>query len=231
MISEAIRSSLDLTPHAFGSIVGNVDNGTYAFNLWSHLQDRAPLIGSTSTLVELTNNLDYNTSASGNNIYFSDMDNPLVSNVIGNVYIPGPSSASNYTIRIKQTVPTETKLYLRDNIGPTLTSDPWSVVSCSNCSAYRSDVLLFESTFTPIPASEVYEYVLQNVGARPWDRDAVDIRLINDVRNRTGRICTSQNNVGGWPVLQENHITLDIPLNPHEKINGITNLERWLYEN
>jgi len=49
-------------------------------------------------------------------------------------------------------------------------------------------------------AAAAYTTVLDSVGASRV-RDAVDLRVIADVRNRTGRIIDSQNDVGGWPTL------------------------------
>jgi hypothetical protein len=45
--------------------------------------------------------------------------------------------------------------------------------------------------------------VLATCGARPWDRDPIDARIVNDVRNGTGRIIDSENDVGGYPVRPE----------------------------
>jgi hypothetical protein len=50
-----------------------------------------------------------------------------------------------------------------------------------------------------IPGSQVKEYVLANTGARPWDQDAVDRRIVQQVRNGTGRIPDSEQKVGGYP--------------------------------
>lgn len=52
------------------------------------------------------------------------------------------------------------------------------------------------------PADQVYERVLKDAGAIPWRRDPVDQRIVEGVRNQTGRIIRSQNEVGGWPNLK-----------------------------
>jgi hypothetical protein len=49
-------------------------------------------------------------------------------------------------------------------------------------------------------ALEAYEAVLNGAGASLW-RDAVDERVVNDVRNGTGGIISSEAEVGGWPDL------------------------------
>jgi len=60
-----------------------------------------------------------------------------------------------------------------------------------------------------LPASEVKEYVLTNAGARPWDRDAVDRRIIQQARDGTGKIPDSEQEVGGYPNLPETHRAFD----------------------
>ena len=60
-----------------------------------------------------------------------------------------------------------------------------------------------------LSASEVKEYVLANAGARPWDRDAMDRRIIQQVRDGTGKIPDSDQEVGGYPNLPENRHAFD----------------------
>jgi len=81
------------------------------------------------------------------------------------------------------------------------------------------------------PASEVEAWVLANAGARPADRGPVDARVVNDVKNGTGGILASQENVDGWPALAENRRELTIPGNPSgdDGGDGYTNLEEWLH--
>ena len=81
------------------------------------------------------------------------------------------------------------------------------------------------------PSSEVEEWVLANAGARPADRDAVDDRIVRDVRERTGTIPKSQEDVGGWPKLEVNRRELTVPDQPNEDDDGdgYTNLEEWLH--
>jgi hypothetical protein len=49
----------------------------------------------------------------------------------------------------------------------------------------------------------VLNSVLANCGARPWDRDSIDARIVADVRNGAGRIIDSEQEVGGYPVRPE----------------------------
>ena len=60
------------------------------------------------------------------------------------------------------------------------------------------------------------EYVLKYSGARPNDRDEVDIRLINDFYSGTGKIIDSQNEVGGYPQVEPTYRKLLPRLGPIE---------------
>src|SRR4029078_258580 len=46
-------------------------------------------------------------------------------------------------------------------------------------------------------ASSDSEALVAHAGARPWDRDAVDRRLINEVRSGGGLVIDSEGDVGG----------------------------------
>jgi len=85
--------------------------------------------------------------------------------------------------------------------------------------------------YTVKPAAEVEEWVLATAGACPADRDSVDARVINDVKNGTGKIIASQEDVGGWPELEEDRRELTLPDNPNgdDDGDGYTNLEEWLH--
>ena len=86
-------------------------------------------------------------------------------------------------------------------------------------------------------------------GATLPKRDGVDLRIIADVRNRTGHIIDSQTQVGGWPNLESAPAFIDsdndgLPddweikhgLDPTNNLDnnldndgdGYTNIEEWL---
>ncbi len=63
---------------------------------------------------------------------------------------------------------------------------------------------LSETPFWPeglkiIPSGNVRDHVLDNAGAFNWDRDTIDMRIIDDVRSGTARIINSEKEVGGYP--------------------------------
>jgi hypothetical protein len=53
------------------------------------------------------------------------------------------------------------------------------------------------------PSAQQIAATLAACGARPWDRDPIDARIVADVRNGTGKIIDSEQEVGGYPVRPE----------------------------
>lgn len=51
-------------------------------------------------------------------------------------------------------------------------------------------------------SQEVKNFVLKNAGARPWDRDDIDKRIIQQVENGTNRVIHSEQEVGGYPEIK-----------------------------
>ena len=56
---------------------------------------------------------------------------------------------------------------------------------------------------------EAFELVLRGAGATLPKRDPVDARVVQDVRDRTGRLVNSQADVGGWPELKSAPAAVD----------------------
>ncbi|WP_407073371.1 polysaccharide lyase family 1 protein [Sphingomonas sp. LaA6.9] len=54
-----------------------------------------------------------------------------------------------------------------------------------------------------LPARDVETHVLANAGARPWDRDEHDIRVLFFVAEGRGEIIDDEKQVGGFPVFAE----------------------------
>ena len=54
-----------------------------------------------------------------------------------------------------------------------------------------------------LAATEVQDAVIRNAGARPWDRDAIDRRIVADTIEGRGEIIDSEQDVGGYPVQPE----------------------------
>ena len=58
-----------------------------------------------------------------------------------------------------------------------------------------------------------------SVGARPWNRDPIDRRIVDAYMNRQGRVIDSQEEVGGYPSYEMTRRKLDVPED---------NIEAWL---
>ena len=76
--------------------------------------------------------------------------------------------------------------------------DSWTTKQISNYKKSRP----FETSIVGIEdAKTAYKQVLEHGGASLPKRDAVDQRLVEDVKTRSGKIIKSQEDVGGWPIL------------------------------
>jgi len=122
--------------------------------------------------------------------------------VVGNVMRHGPNS--NPELALFRFVGNgDLDLHLADNLAFNRAGKPIAVVYEDN--RYGGKVLPQSAhTHWPPglearPAADVWEQVLQNAGARPWDRDAIDRRIVEQTRAGTGRVIDSEQEVGGYP--------------------------------
>jgi hypothetical protein len=85
---------------------------------------------------------------------------------------------------------------------------------------------------TLLAANDLKAKLLPVVGARPTERDAVDIRIINDVVNGTGRVIDSPKEVGGLSPVTETRREFVVPTDPDKDADGdgYTNLEAALFK-
>jgi pectate lyase len=56
--------------------------------------------------------------------------------------------------------------------------------------------------FSPKSSKKVKDWVLSNAGARPWDRDEIDKRIVQQVKDKDSRIIDSEREVGGYPTVK-----------------------------
>ena len=77
----------------------------------------------------------------------------------------------------------------------------------SRCS--RSRVQRCLSASSCCHPTAVQDAVIREAGARPWDRDAHDARIVADVIEGRGRIIDSEADVGGYPVQQPTRQAFD----------------------
>lgn len=234
--------------HGYGVIIGPVaGNVTLAGNLMSGAKSRNPLTNATRAVI--VNNVIYNWSHKATEMQ-SQSGAVTNNSVVGNVYIKGPEyrEADPILIRGDSTkLPAGSKVFLADNEAEGATSDPWAIVGSSfgslNLTSFKSTApVAWPAGFTTVPTTDgvALNRVLKNVGARPADRDSVDKRVVQQVRDRTGTFinCVAPNgtarcnkNAGGWPSYPENRRALVLPAEPNAvTASGYTNLELWLHD-
>jgi len=193
--SEGLRNSLHPEgQHSAGMKVGpDVQRISIHHNLFAHNYRRNPKIGRDArSFVEVINNVVYNWKNRATDILGN-------ANIINNIYKVGP----NWNGRIKGIHVKNIKnirVFVGDNIGPGRENnegDPWNAVSGGAGKRVKEPAFpLSDINITPI--RKVLEKVLNCAGAVAPRRDAIDMRIVQSVKSKTGRIIDSQNEVGGW---------------------------------
>ncbi len=125
--------------------------------------------------------------------------------IVGNVMKHGPDTRAGLALFSTNGTPCE--VFLDDNRAFDRAGNP--VRSTLGDYTAKDSPPTWPTGLQSIPASEVKQYVLANAEARPWDRDAVDCRIIQQVRDGKGKIPDSEQEVGGYPNLPETHRKFD----------------------
>ena len=115
--------------------------------------------------------------------------------IVGNVLNHGPDTRAGLALFSTNGTPCE--IFLVDNLAFDRAGNPVRLTSGAYTS--RDSPPTWPPGLQSIPANKVKEYVLANAGARPWDRDAVDRRSIQQVSDATGKIPDSEQEAGGYP--------------------------------
>lgn len=212
--------SLDTWNHAFGSTLGG-ENCTFMRNLWANNAGRNPSIGWNG-IFNFVNNVVFNwvhRSVDGG-------DYRAQYNIINNYFQPGPATPKNNVgHRILKPESGRSKLkyhvygraYVNGNIMegyPEVTKDNWNggvqVEELPDAGEYK-DAMKWNKPL-PMPAitimnaKDAREFVLANAGATLPKRDAVDARIVDQVR--TGKIKYDPN--AKLPTTQFEHRRLPI---------------------
>lgn len=197
-IQNSISSeSLNIYHHAFGSTIGGL-NSTFHHNLWACNTGRNPSVGMYGDFTFVNNvlfNYRHRTVDGG--------DHMSLYNIINNYLKPGPGTPNGaiaYRLlkpeseRSKTVVDNFGKAYVAGNVvegHDHVTKDNWDggvqpdVRSNSLktvLARIRVDKPLKHAPLNIQPAKAAYAYVLKNAGATLPRRDAVDKRIINEVR-------------------------------------------------
>ncbi|MFV0564726.1 MAG: polysaccharide lyase [Flavobacteriaceae bacterium] len=189
---------LDTYNHAFGSTIGGL-NSTFIRNLWANNISRNPSIGMYGSFNFVNNVLFnwWNRSLDGG-------DYRSMFNIVNNYFKPGPITPTNEPIRYRILKP-ESGYYVPKSFGrayvsgnyvegsPEVTANNWNGgVQLENRSLIeaKDDLQLVKQKkpfampyLTIMDAEEAYKFVLNNVGATIPKRDAVDKRIIEQVKS------------------------------------------------
>ncbi|MHB8975041.1 MAG: Calx-beta domain-containing protein [Trichloromonadaceae bacterium] len=217
-----------------GMLIGDsTKNVTLMGNLFAHNGDRSPALKGDTSVV-YANNVVYNPGG-WEHTYFSDngyndrtgdgFSGPVLAAMVGNVFKDGPSSGKIYTGLGVAKVAPGSKVYQSNNArnnGPVFTTATASVqvtTSPINLAGYSIETNLSMVEFD----------VLASAGTRPAQRDAVDARIVKDVKAGTGSIPASQ---PAYPVYQSTVRAFQTPSDPHGDYdgNGYSNIEELLHQ-
>jgi pectate lyase len=205
--------------HRFGGIWGN-NRGTYHHNLIAHNDSRNPRWASGCGYNDYRNNVLYNwgyESCYGAEAHQKgDRRKPPIEhstiNMVANYYKPGPATRSDVRDRIAK--PSSRgdgdfgNWYVADNFvegSPEVTGDNWLGMG-------GSSFVKLAAPWDALPIrqqspKEAYLALLKQAGCSLPERDSIDARIIEDVRDgkaiygKNGIIDTP-NDVGGWPELK-----------------------------
>jgi hypothetical protein len=121
---------------------------------------------------------------------------------IGNVLRGGPSTAAGLPF-LMLGGDGDLRFYGRDNLAVDKFGNPlpmfgrYGETRAKLITAEAPDPL--PASVTVLPTQDVETHVLANAGARPWDRDADDIRVLFFIAEGRGAIIDDEASVGGYP--------------------------------
>lgn len=224
-ITESLRESVHIKgTHGYGGIWGGT-NASFHHNLLAHHDSRNPRFDHSYVNnkcfgpVDYVNNVVYNWG--GNSTYGGEgYDHPRQINMVNNYYKYGPSTGSNKRNRLVD--PTISCSYCSD--GHTLipgqfwlqgnvmdgaadvTADNWkgSTVKTDAVKASARWTTGLTALTNEQSAGEALETVLAKAGCA-LHRDALDTRIVSDVRSRNGKLINTPSEAGGYPTITEIH--------------------------
>ena len=240
IVSESLKNSIhDKGSHGYGGIWGG-SNASFHHNLLAHHDSRNPRFdhdyvnSKQAGPIDFVNNVVYNWG--GNSAYGGEGSTKGAGgrhiNFVNNYYKPGPATKSGVKARLLNPTtkcgncadhPGGTvepgKFYLIGNYmsGSTeVTADNWKGVhpdessklaQCKASARWTNGLTALKNEQT---AEEAYETVLAKAGCS-LVRDAVDMRIVDEVRKgtytykgsngSTNGLIDTQSDVGGWPEL------------------------------
>jgi pectate lyase len=199
-----ITESLDASAHhkgthGYGSLI-RADGGiTFHHNLYAHHRTRCPRPGTygqpPGLLLDFRNNVVYDwISPAG----YTSKD-PARLNYVGNYLKPGPSTRER--VWMFSVGGAATQMFAADNMldNPRVAGrQDWDLIEHAQ-PVNRLEKPFEAATVTTDSATTALARILESAGASLPQRDAVDRRIVDEVREGTGRVINSPADVGGLP--------------------------------
>jgi len=195
--------------HSKGSLIHDNTNRVLIYrNLYAHNYERNPLLKGGAQ-VALVNNFIFNPGAQAVHYNLMDLEwgaQPHQTgelSAVGNVLRAGFSTRSDVAFLTIGGVG-DLNYFGRDNVAVGRRGEPLPMFGRYTTSpariVERPEPGIWWQGLDVLPADEVETHVLRHAGARPWDRDAHDIRVTFDVAEGRGEIIDDETEVGGYPV-------------------------------
>ncbi len=220
IFSEALNCSINSKGcHSKGVLLGgyasneNKDkpgayNLSFHHNLMAHDGERNPYIEAAG-VVDVVNNVAYNPFGTFSHIDMIDQLAQDQVNYVGNYFKPGPDTEVKYGIRAINPGEQGAGIFVQGNIGPQRDKDGQPDIDVVNPDSrqYVVPVPFPAAAITTTDAWQAYDQVLADAGANKGldcsgnfvaRRDAIDDRIVSDVKNGAGKIIDDPSQVGGW---------------------------------
>jgi pectate lyase len=218
LIAEGLaRSTHAKGEHSKGSLIhDNVTDILIVGNLYAHNYERNPLFkgGVRGTIV---NNLIYDPGprALHYNLIaeeWGDHAHQLGRMVaIGNVLRGGPSTPADLPFMMLGGSGS-VEWFAEDNIAVDAIGRPLPMTGRYSTAAAELIPIArpaLPEGVRPLPSVQVQDHVVRNAGARPWDRDPIDARIVANVIEGRGEVIDSEAEVGGYPAYAETRQAFD----------------------
>jgi len=243
IIAEGLHDSIHPKgPHSKGVLIGT-DTQRVALrgNLIAFNEERNPYI-QPGTSVQIINNVIYgwgsrSASSACNLTNNDDSDVPVRAALVGNVFVPGPTSFTGSAPIYAKKIASMSHIFVRDNLGPHRSSssdDQSQIVSFPRSLQLSPECPFRTGCASPLAAVATEAVVLSRAGSRPARRSPIDERLVNEVRSRTGDLkdCTvgCARSTGGVRLSRPTRRLLTPPSRPlyDDDSDGVSNLSEWL---
>ena len=200
--------------HSKGSLIHDNVTGILIWrNLYAHNYERSPLLKG-GVHAALVNNFIFNPGAQAIHYNLMDLewgDHPHQLgelSAVGNVLRGGFSTRQDIAFLSIGGVG-DLRYHGRDNLAVDRQGRPLPMFGRYTTSPARiiqvQRPVIWPAGLPVLPANQVETHVLRHAGARPWDRDPHDIRVIFDVVEGRGEIIDNESQVGGYPRVEPVH--------------------------